>query len=217
MKTSSSRRWILKVVGLCFMAAQALCLPARAQETIGGEKLYNDYFAKDRDNGLLAMVEKYHLNPETSTFWKLFRGKEYGYAIKDMEFILRYYSNHPKALSLLCSLSGLLKQNAHPIGFFQKAISQYPQHALTHAQFGSYLATINQIQPGIDQLREAIKLDPKLAIAHAWLAEALLKDGKRDLAKESLKTARQLGFTGSVEGMDSEPAPQPAGGDAKKH
>ncbi|MEW5977989.1 MAG: tetratricopeptide repeat protein [Acidobacteriota bacterium] len=157
------------------------------------EKLNNDYFAPDRDNSALATVERYHLAPGTD-FWKMFRAREYHYAIQDMYFVLRYFPNHPKALTLLGSLARLMKQPSLPISHFQKAITLFPQHAITHAQFGNYLAAIDQVDPAIEQLKEAVQLDPKLAVAYGWLAEAYAKKGEAELAREAAEQARQLGY-----------------------
>ena len=73
--------------------------------------------------------------------------------------------------------------------------------------------SINQTQPGIDQLRGALRLDPKLAVAHAWLAEALLKDGQKELALESARTARQLGYKEKIGDLEvtSEALPTQSG------
>ena len=160
------------------------------------EVLNNDYFSKDRDEHLLSTVEAYHL---TSSFPDLYKAKEYGYAIGDMQFILRYFPNHPKALLLLCHVARLLKRPFLPIPYFNKAISLYPQYAITHIQYGEYLIRVDQIDIGIQQLNIGIRLDPKSGIAHALLAEAYNKKGNTELSKQEMQKARDLGFKDSLE------------------
>src|SRR5689334_12467082 len=56
----------------------------------------NEYYAS-RGTKLLATVEQYHLYPGEEKF----RQRNFKSAFDDMEFILRYFPNHPNALLLM--------------------------------------------------------------------------------------------------------------------
>ncbi len=165
----------------------------------------SDYFAVNRDAGSLRVVEQYHLSPET--FWAAYNAGGYQDALKQLDFVLRYFPNHPKALLLLNSVARLLKDPNKAYPYYQKALRLYPQYAITHAQCGELLASFGEIDAGISELKEALARDSKLAVAHAWLASAYYRQGKPDLAQQSETEARKLGYVGDIEGK---PAAQPS-------
>lgn len=159
-----------------------------------------DYFAKDRDpkiSELLHTVEQYHLS--NANFWKKFNTPgQLEYALGDLQYVLGVFPNHPKALQLLGSVARLTKNLSLPLLFYQKALNLYPQYALTHAQYGAYLVDIGNIKAGITKLEEAIRMDPKLPQAHAWLAKAYYQSGNPELARQAAEQARKLGYKGKT-------------------
>lgn len=163
-----------------------------------------NYFAvKNRqDKVLLSNVERHHLTREK--FWKWYNAGKYHYALEELKFVLRYFPNHPKALQLLGGIAVLTKDPTMPIPYYRKALRLYPQHALTYAQFGNYLANIGFIDDGLARLRIAIKKNPKLAVAHAWIAEAYDKGGHPELARQAAEQARALGYQGKIGGKSKE-------------
>ena len=162
----------------------------------------NDYFAKVRDEVLLSNVEKYHLGPEN--FWKLYKSGQYTVAIEDLKFVLRYYPNHPETLQLLGSIARLTHDSSLPIPYYEKALRLYPQYASTHAQYGAYLVDVGLIDAGIARLKHAIEMDSKLALAHAWLANAYYQNGNQELARQAAERARALGYKGNIPGQGPE-------------
>jgi tetratricopeptide (TPR) repeat protein len=167
-----------------------------------------DYFAATRGTGvdpnsnrnfrgLLWLVEKHHLNAEV---YRNFREGKYEYVIGDLRFTLNRFPNHPGALQLLSSVATLTKNPSLPIPYYEKALSLYPQYALTHAQFGNYLVEMGAVDDGIARLKKAIELEPNIVAAHVWLAKAYYKSSARELGDKASEQARKLGHKGPIPG-----------------
>jgi predicted Zn-dependent protease len=156
----------------------------------------NDYFDAARDptvSSKLRGVEAYHLNK--SVYDNISQGR-YQYALNDIEYVLRYFPNHPTGLQLLTTIAVLSKNRAVPIRYFEKALAQYPSHALTYAQYGRYFVILGDLENGLQKLNYAIQLDPKLTAGYVWLAQAYEKKGDLKMARESQERARDLGYRG---------------------
>jgi predicted Zn-dependent protease len=159
-----------------------------------------DYFEASIDSGVkqrLANVERYHMG--RSVIESIAKGK-YREALPDINFILKYFPNHPMGLQLLTSVAMLSKNTALPIQYFEKAIALYPNHAMTHAQYGWYYVTIDRLDIGIQKLRSAVDMDPQLTAAHIWLAHAYDKKGDSKLSQEAAARAKELGYNGMLPG-----------------
>ena len=158
------------------------------------EKLNKDYFTIPQDDKLLSIVEKYNL--ETESFWKVIMEEDSQFAISNLKDVLRYFPNHPKALYLLGRMAQYTKNESLPLSYYRKALELFPQHAYTHAQYGHYLSEIGEddilIEEGIAELNNSIEMDPKLAEAYAWLANAYNKIGNSELAIQADKKAKEL-------------------------
>jgi Tfp pilus assembly protein PilF len=124
----------------------------------------------------------------------------YEYAVGDVTYVLDTFVNHPTALQILGVVAQLKKNPLLPIPFYKRALSLYPRYAVTHAQYGQYLVSIDHIREGIEKLKEAIELDAKLVVAHVWLARAYARIGEVALAQQASQDARGLGFTGRIVG-----------------
>jgi tetratricopeptide (TPR) repeat protein len=162
------------------------------------QALQRDYFTADEDP---AAREQLNINNQHHTdqvlLW-LRRGR-IDRAIEDAKFTLQYWPNHPRALILMEFIARVARTPSLPIPYYEKAILEYPQHALTHAQYGKYLFEIEQVNDSIMHLKQAVELDPKLGAAHAWLGEAYAKSGSKDLARKAAEKARALGYLGYKE------------------
>lgn len=153
-----------------------------------------DYFDKDKIPLVKQIVfnrERYHLG---KSFSDSYAAQAYSAAIADLRFVLKSVPNHPQALFHLTSISKLTHNPTLPTVFFERAVKLYPNHAITWAQYGSYLAGIGRMDSGIRVLKHALELDPKHALAYAWLAEIYYAIGDVESAKASEIKARQLGF-----------------------
>jgi tetratricopeptide (TPR) repeat protein len=136
-------------------------------------RLYGaDYYTAPLDPRLkswLALVEGAHANERV---WNAFRNREYNAATEDCKYTLERFANHPRALALLGEIGKATGQLSLPLIHFEKALKLYPQYAFTHAQYGQFLVEIGAVSVGVAELREALRLDPKLVAARAWLRSA---------------------------------------------
>jgi predicted Zn-dependent protease len=163
----------------------------------------NDYFDAGSNRSVkqrLYNVERFHMNK--SVLENISSGK-YQYALNDINFTLRYFPNHPKALQLLTTIAALTKKRALPIPYFEKAINLYPSHAITHAQYGWFFVSIGDLDNGIQKLNYSVQVDPKLTAAYVWLAQAHEKKGDLKLAREARERAKELGYRGNTAGDPS--------------
>lgn len=185
------RSWLLCVGAIVI----ALTLTA-VTGVVAEEERDKDYFDPEAQ-GLLGMVEQYHLMSGTP-FWSYYKNidRDYGHALNELKFILRYFPNHPKALTLLSVVAKQVQVPMLPISFYEKALAMYPQHAITHAQFGAYLVEIDKVDQGIESLQNALKIDPNMGAAYGWLAGAYQKKGNTHAAAKAQEQAAKLGYRG---------------------
>lgn len=162
-----------------------------------------DYFEAIRAPDVEAGHRRYVRMAEVNHLDKVlphFAAGRIDYAISELRFVLHAVPNHPRALMLLGPVANAAKNTALGVGFFEKALSLYPQHAITHAQYGWYLVEINRLEAGVFRLKQAIEMDPKLAVAYAWLSRAYSKSGNLELARRTAEQAKELGYKGQVAG-----------------
>ena len=143
-------------------------------------------------------VTKYHVDKAYG--W--IRDGRLNDAIEDLKYTLDRFPNHPKALQTMGLVSQLTKKPAMASTYYQKALTQYPQYAMTHAQYGQYLLSIGDIDKAIESLKRSIEIDPKLVGSYVLLAHAYSKQGNSELASEAAARAKELGYKGSLSGID---------------
>lgn len=161
-----------------------------------------DWFNRNQDSyttTLISNVEKFHLSQDN--FFQNFRDQWYFGALDHLQYVLSFFPNHPKALMLFSTISRIINKPTLPLPYYQRALQYFPQHAITHFQYGKYLMNINKIDEGISALKHAVTIDSDLGIAHAALAEAYYKNGDIDQAKKEVKKARELGYKGEIKGF----------------
>lgn len=156
-----------------------------------------DYFTAGQDSNIaqnVRHVKNFHVDPA----YKSMRNGRMNHAINDLKFTLDRFPNHPEALQLLGMVAQMTKGTSLAVSYFEKAITTFPQYALTRAQYGLFLVSIGNIDAGIEKLNESIEMDPKLAVAYAGLARAYFKKGDLKQAREAAEKARTLGFKGQL-------------------
>ena len=132
----------------------------------------DDYFAARFDSKIkawLALVEGRHANERV---YNLFRSGDYNNTLADCDYTLTRFPNHPGGLNLVCEIAKATDRPSMPLTYFERALKYYPQYAFTHAQYGHYLLDIGATSAGTAELRDALRLDPNLIQARAWLAES---------------------------------------------
>ena len=152
---------------------------------------HRNYFLKDSDLKTWQMVRnvnKLHLKPALD---HLTKGKPKN-AIPELNFVLRYVPNHPKALQLMGVVTRLTGRPKVGEQYFAQAIRVYPDHALTHAQFGNFLIELGRIEEGIERLETARSIQPDMTMVYLWLAEAYHKHGDLEKEREAKGQAQEL-------------------------
>jgi predicted Zn-dependent protease len=154
-----------------------------------------DYFTADHTYGsYLTILESAHVNNIPGL---INRGQLNG-ALGDIRYALDRFPNHPVSLQQLSMVAQLTKNTALATSYFERAVSLYPQYALTRAQYGLFLVSINNVDAGIEKFNQSIEIEPKLPAAYAGLAHAYAKKGNITKAREAAGKARELGFTGKL-------------------
>ncbi len=213
-------------IGLTLAAAMAATLPPvaaqelqRNERNISGTLINQDYYTADQHPETLHLLRIVEYGHFSQPMFDNFRTGYYKGVIGDLDYVLVRIANHPGALSLLSTVAVMTKVNNLPIPYYENALKLYPGYAFTHAQYGYYLLEISAFDKAVDHLKDAVKLDPKLAAGHAWLAEAYYKTGKLELAKKEEAAAKGLGYAKPIPQGDGErPAASqaPAKGGKKK-
>jgi predicted Zn-dependent protease len=196
---------LILLVAFVFRLADAQVIHLNKTQNIAGvisvqdmTQVEKDYFNAANDRNVkqqLYNVERFHLNK--SVVENIGSGK-YQYALGDINFTLKYFPNHPRALHLLTTIAVLSKNRVLPMRYFERAIALYPNHAITHAQYGWYFVTIGDLDNGIQKLNHAVQMDPKLTAGYVWLAQAHAKKGDVQSAREARERAKELGYNGSL-------------------
>lgn len=204
-KTINREISTIMVIGSLFITLFYFPLAYAQQEQFGFEEKLKDeeptlhfnldYFTAHQtaqSKHLLYLVERAHLNP--NVFAGLRAGNLQGQNVGDLDYTLRRFPNHPTALQLMGSATRITNRYDLGLFYFKKAVGLYPQYALTHAQYGEYLASIGRVSEGITELKKALEMDPKLAPAYAWLAKAYRLSGHSELARQADEQAKKLGY-----------------------
>lgn len=166
-----------------------------------------DYFDNDpKIQDLVRNVETHHLysTPYLSGRIRTYSVKNiiaegnYDLAIKELHYVLERICNHPKALEMVGDLAIIVKDPMLGVFYYKRAIMLYPQYAITHYQFGSFLVSIGQLEEGIEELKQAVDIEPSLTAAHAMLSKAYARKGDVEHARMAEEEARKLGYKGNV-------------------
>ncbi|HQT25586.1 MAG TPA: tetratricopeptide repeat protein [Burkholderiales bacterium] len=172
--------------------AEGICPPANVDAAYGPFN-YEDPVAKAKR---LPIVEKFHFTSEVENLIKGESGSVGG----DLDYVLRSFPNHHRALNSLIRLA--LKQKRTQITdmhftvdcYFERAIGFVPDDAIVHLLYGNYLYGVKKYNESLDQYLDAEKLDPQNAnvLYNAGLLYFDLKDYEKALSYA--KRAYAAGF-----------------------
>ena len=155
----------------------------------GAQATDNDYYTTT-DITLLRTVERYHVVVAEEKI----RTKFYSAARSDLDFVLRYFPNHPKGLLLM---GQLCTDHAMPHceldSVFEKAIAINPNVAGTYVTQGVYLHRVKRYREAIASYQRGLAIDPDSINGHYNLALAYLETKQYDLANQEAQRAYALG------------------------
>jgi len=184
----------------------------------GAQATDNDYYTTT-DATLLRTVEHYHVVPAEEKI----RTKFYSAARGDVDFVLRYFPNHPKGLLLMAQMcADGVTQHCDMDVVFDKAIAINPNVAGTYVTQGVYLHRIKRYREAIASYQRALAIDPNSLNGHYNLGLAYLETKQYDLANQEAQRAYALGapFPGLRDRLKQSgqwkpaAAPQPGSADA---
>ena len=167
----------------------------------------HDYYEAKTNAFIRALIHNVeanhvkHILPNIKVAYRLHPNLKKGrleQALREIEYTLHRIVNHPKALALSATVASMLDRPNLPITFYQKAIHMYPKRAMPHAQFGNFLVSVGKVEEGIERLKIAIKLNPKLGVAYSWLAWTYHEKGELELVEKYVKRAREQRFRGKL-------------------
>lgn len=148
------------------------------------------------DKDKLGIVEGAHFTPEVET---LRRGKS-GRIGGDIDYTLRAFPNHPRALFSMVKL-GERDRTEQPAGanftvrcYLVRAIRFRPEDSMARMIYGTYLAKKKKNAEALEQLEIALKFAPDNANLFYNLGLVYFDLKEYDKALSSAHKAYQLGF-----------------------
>jgi tetratricopeptide (TPR) repeat protein len=156
---------------------------------------YGPYdYRSDKDK--LKVVNDYHFSPDV----EFLRAGQSGHIGNDLDYVLRAFPNHHRALRSL-DLLGRKSKTENPGGthwsvecYFDRAIRFRKDDAMVRMLYGIYLVSRTRKNEGIAQLRAAETLGASGANFHYNLGLAYFELGQHDAALQHAKKAYDLGF-----------------------
>lgn len=165
------------------LAGDGACPPVAASPGQFGPFDYND---PDNKGHNLQIVEQYHFSPSV----QLLSHGETGPIGSDLDYVLRAFPNHPRALNSMANLS-IKEKSDRPNGahftvgcYFERAFGFAPSDAVIHMVYANYLYQIHKDNAALEQDVQAEKLDPQNAniLYNVGLLYFNLKDYDKSLA-----------------------------------
>jgi tetratricopeptide (TPR) repeat protein len=148
------------------------------------------------DKNKLGVVEQYHFTPKVEAL----KSGEHSYLGDDLDYVLRAFPNHPRALMAMARLAER-DHSRQPQGagytvecYFKRAIRFRPEDATARMVYGSFLARQKKYPEAIEQLKAAEQSSDENANLHYNLGLVYFEVGKFDSALQHAHRAYQLGF-----------------------
>jgi tetratricopeptide (TPR) repeat protein len=125
------------------------------------------------------------------------RANKYQNAQGELDFILRYFPNHPQALLLMSEVCTKWKQptRCNADAYFQRALQINPDAADTYTIQGMYLQNTGRIDQAIDSYKMALERNPSSMNAHYNLGLAYANKKNFEEANKHAQEAYALGMT----------------------
>jgi Flp pilus assembly protein TadD len=154
-----------------------------------------DYRKPDLDN--LRMVQEFHFTPDVESL----REAKTGYLGGDLDYTLRVFPNHHRALASMMALQFKAKTE-RPTGthwpipcYFDRAIRFAPDDGKVHMIFGVYQMRKGKTKEAIEEFKTATELGEDSGNLHYNAGLAYFEVGDYQQSAEHAKKAYALGFT----------------------
>lgn len=106
--------------------------------------------------------------------------------------LLRAHPSHPEVLRLNAGMLDMRGRPLDAVKAMRRALSQRPGDALYHNTMATVLGNAGEFDAAVDELQQACKLEPRMALAWFNLGVMLTRCVRNDEAVEALKRAVQL-------------------------
>jgi tetratricopeptide (TPR) repeat protein len=155
-----------------------------------------DYRKKVEFAQNLRLVESAHFTDDVEQGIK----GNAGYLGGDIDYTLRAFPNHHRALATLARVglrekSPQVSNTKYPVEcYFVRAIRFTPDDGAVHAVYGNYLFALGKSEQAQEEFQTAVKLEPENATINYNLGLAYVKANNFDQAIIYAKKAYSLGF-----------------------
>ena len=140
---------------------------------------------------LLLAVEKYH---EPVAIDRI-HTKFYSAAWSEINFILNYFPNHPRALLLMGQVCELWRDpKCNMETYFRNAIQRTPMNERVHLTEGVYFQKKGRLNEAIESYKTSLRINPDSANAHYNLGLCYVAQKQFKLANEHAQKAYALGI-----------------------
>jgi tetratricopeptide (TPR) repeat protein len=197
-------RYLAAVLVLTLLNCAALFDAARAQDAA------RDYYEAAGDRAATAALhnlDRFHYQPAV----KHLQNRQYKFALADLEFMLKYFPNHPQALATMAELGLAAHRPDIAEQQFKDALARYPQHYETYVIYGTFLQKLGRVDVAITEYKKALEINPESVYAHYNLGLAYVDRKDYQQANIHAQKAYQLGvgFPGLKEKLQAAGAWRP--------
>ncbi len=185
MPIRARRLWTI----VCFSGLAAAAGSAFALEA---DRDYYTVAATKDGRQTLRNVEEFHLGPAVEQM----KTGHYENTRRHLEFVLRYFPNHPQALVMMSELCDekWKSPNCAVDELMNRGIQRNPKVAQTWAINGMHLQRVKRTDAAIESYKTSIAINPSSANAHYNLGLAYFDNKQYDLANQEAQFAALLGF-----------------------
>ena len=202
IKSERTGRTLLPVFAILAVCAMWSAEPARAananNESCGvlnnayGPWDYSDAAQREQR---LPIVEQYHFNSDVETL----KAGESGNLALDLDYTLRAFPNHPRAL---WAMARLQLRDGYPAGshyysaecYFERALRWRPADPAVWLVYGMYLQRKKDVDGALQKYQRALELQPGNLEAHYNIGLAYAERGDYEQAKQHAKIAYDGGY-----------------------
>jgi tetratricopeptide (TPR) repeat protein len=154
-----------------------------------------DYSDADQREKRLPIVEQFHFNSDVETLKSGLSGD----LALDLDYTLRAFPNHPRAL---WAMARLQLRDGYPAGakyysadcYFERALRWRPADPAVWLVYGMYLQRKKDFDGAIEKYRHALQLQPENLEAHYSLGLVYAEKGEYEQAREQAKIADKGGY-----------------------
>lgn len=161
---------LLVLSGLLVLSAFSVPSMATAQDA-APDWTGQDYYKRTTDQRIAVLLD----NVERNHMVRQHKDRQGAaqFDVGDLKYTLWVFPNHPRALYLIGAIARNTNNPALALPYFERALHLFPGYAYTRAQYGEFLVSIGATTAGIQELESALRMDPNLAVAKAWLTDAM--------------------------------------------